>query len=194
MSWQLPSLKLNIASEIDPWKRRFLLETTTFRGCVSFREDMFFSFSIGIKRVDSDQRQWGPVDKKVGGSPRIWWGGFFATRLPFQKQIPWSNLPDPILTFISSKVDGYIYIYYFCEVLGVIFRPKIYFRSSELRIKQQHWTPPLFFFGCPEGENTRTPSENWIISTGTCPLLSVLFRFVFSIFFCVFPHLSGEGC
>ena len=52
--------------------------------------------------------------------------------------------------------------------------------------KQQHWTPTTFFFGCPEGENTRTPSENWIISTGTCPLLSVLFRFVFSIFFCVF--------
>ena len=41
------------------------METTTFRGCVSFREDMFFSFSIGIKSVDSDQRQWGPVDKKL---------------------------------------------------------------------------------------------------------------------------------
>ena len=26
---------------------------------------MFFSFSIGIKSVDSDQRQWGAVDKKL---------------------------------------------------------------------------------------------------------------------------------
>ena len=39
----------NIASEIDPWKRRFLLETTTFRGCVSFREDMFFRFPLGLR-------------------------------------------------------------------------------------------------------------------------------------------------
>ena len=34
----LPSLKLTYPLKIDPWKRRFLLETTIFRGYVSFRE------------------------------------------------------------------------------------------------------------------------------------------------------------
>ena len=35
---QIPSLKLTYTLKIDPWKRRFLLETTIFRGHVSFRE------------------------------------------------------------------------------------------------------------------------------------------------------------
>ena len=34
----LPSLKLTWPLKIDPWKRRFLLETTIFRCHVSFRE------------------------------------------------------------------------------------------------------------------------------------------------------------
>ena len=34
----LPSLKLTYPLKIDPWKRRFLLETIIFRGYVSFRE------------------------------------------------------------------------------------------------------------------------------------------------------------
>ena len=34
----LPSLKLTRPLKIDPWKRRFLLETIIFRGYVSFRE------------------------------------------------------------------------------------------------------------------------------------------------------------
>ena len=39
-SWYvgLPSLKLTYPLKIDPWKRRFLLETIVFRGYVSFRE------------------------------------------------------------------------------------------------------------------------------------------------------------
>jgi len=34
----LPSLKLTWPLKIDPWKRRFLLETTIFRCFVTFRE------------------------------------------------------------------------------------------------------------------------------------------------------------
>ena len=34
----IPSLKLTHPRKIDPWKRRFLLETIMFRGYVSFRE------------------------------------------------------------------------------------------------------------------------------------------------------------
>ena len=34
----LPSLKLTYPLKVDPWKRRFLLETIVFRGYVSFRE------------------------------------------------------------------------------------------------------------------------------------------------------------
>ncbi len=37
-SKKLPSLKLTRHLKIDPWKRRFLLETTIFRGYVCFRE------------------------------------------------------------------------------------------------------------------------------------------------------------
>ena len=36
----VPSLKLTWPLKIDPWKRRFLLDTTIFRGYVSFRECM----------------------------------------------------------------------------------------------------------------------------------------------------------
>ena len=35
---KVPSLKLTYPLKIDPWKRRFLLETIIFRGYVSFRE------------------------------------------------------------------------------------------------------------------------------------------------------------
>ena len=38
----VPSLKLTYPLKIDPWKRRFLLETTIFRGYVSFREGIFY--------------------------------------------------------------------------------------------------------------------------------------------------------
>ena len=44
MRWKverLPSLKLTYPLKIDPWKRRFLLETIIFRGYVSFRECKF---------------------------------------------------------------------------------------------------------------------------------------------------------
>ena len=39
--FQIPSLKLTWPLKIDPWKRRFLLETIVFRGYVSFREGSF---------------------------------------------------------------------------------------------------------------------------------------------------------
>jgi len=38
MLWKIPSLKLTYPLTIDPWKRRFLLETIIFRGYASFRE------------------------------------------------------------------------------------------------------------------------------------------------------------
>ena len=41
----LPSLKLTYPLKIDPWKRRFLLETIIFRRYVSFREGICFPFS-----------------------------------------------------------------------------------------------------------------------------------------------------
>ena len=37
----LPSLKLTYPLKIDPWKRRFLLETIIFGGYVRFREGIF---------------------------------------------------------------------------------------------------------------------------------------------------------
>jgi len=40
----VPSLKLTYPLKIDPWKRRFLLETIIFRRYVSFREGMFSFF------------------------------------------------------------------------------------------------------------------------------------------------------
>ena len=43
----LPSLKLTYPLKIDPWKRRFLLETIIFRGYVSFREGIPYN----MKRV-----------------------------------------------------------------------------------------------------------------------------------------------
>ena len=39
----IPSLKLTYRLKIDPWKRRFLLETIIFRGYISFRECISFS-------------------------------------------------------------------------------------------------------------------------------------------------------
>ena len=50
---QVPSLKLRYPLKIDPWKRRFLLETIIFRGYVSFREGIFFY----------------PIHSSVGKSP-----------------------------------------------------------------------------------------------------------------------------
>ncbi len=41
MDFQIPSLKLTYPLKIDPWKRRFLLETIIFRSYVSFREGIF---------------------------------------------------------------------------------------------------------------------------------------------------------
>ena len=35
--------------KIDPWKRRFLLESTIFRGYVSFRECKSADFNVGIQ-------------------------------------------------------------------------------------------------------------------------------------------------
>ena len=59
----IPSLKLTWPLKIDPWKGRFLLETTIFRGYVSFREGIyphlapFFSWilwGLGAHGVSND--------------------------------------------------------------------------------------------------------------------------------------------
>ena len=49
----VPSLKLTYPLQIDPWERRFLLETIIFRGYVSFREGIPYTLSTHSMLVGS---------------------------------------------------------------------------------------------------------------------------------------------
>ena len=50
-SKEIPSLKLTWPLKIDPWKRRFLLETTIFRCYVSFREGIAFNLNFQALQI-----------------------------------------------------------------------------------------------------------------------------------------------
>ena len=56
-SSQLPSLKLTYPLKIDPWKRRFLLETIIFRGYVSFRQPMWSLIPRRVTKVPADVKR-----------------------------------------------------------------------------------------------------------------------------------------
>ena len=54
----LTSLKLTYPLKIDPWKRRFLLETISFRGYVSFRECSASYLTVFLHRTLFGRRSW----------------------------------------------------------------------------------------------------------------------------------------
>ena len=91
--YYIPSLKLTYPLKIDPWKRRFLLETIIFRGYVSFREGTGILYIIYIRQLRKTPLTTGTSVGFFGSSTAVWLGGVVEKMRSSPVQVS-SNHPD----------------------------------------------------------------------------------------------------